>query len=132
MVQIAPVWLDREATLAKVTKRLDQAAAEGAQLAVFGEALLPGYPFWPELTGGARFNDDTQKELFAHYAENAVDIDDGQLDGLCSAVADLGLAVYIGTIERCADRGGFSLYASLVYIDASGQIRSVHRKLVPT
>jgi nitrilase len=132
MVQMAPVWLDREATLAKVTGQLEDSAAEGAQLAVFGEALVPGYPFWPELTGGARFNDDTQKELFARYAENAVDIDGGQLDGLCRAVADLGLAVYIGTIERCADRGGFSLYASLVYIDASGQIRSVHRKLMPT
>ena len=38
----------------------------------------------------------------------------------------------LGIIERPADRGGHSVYASLVYIDAEGRIRSVHRKLMPT
>ena len=56
LAQIAPAWLQREATLEKITARLEEAAGQGAQLAVFGEALLPGYPFWPELTDGARFN----------------------------------------------------------------------------
>jgi nitrilase len=40
--------------------------------------------------------------------------------------------VYIGCIEKAADRGGQSLYASLVFIDAGGNIGSVHRKLCPT
>jgi nitrilase len=44
----------------------------------------------------------------------------------------LGVAVMLGCIERPADRGGHSVYASLVYIDAEGTIRSVHRKLMPT
>jgi nitrilase len=38
----------------------------------------------------------------------------------------------LGCIERPADRGGHSVYASLVYIDAQGAIQSVHRKLMPT
>jgi len=37
-----------------------------------------------------------------------------------------------GIIERPADRGGHSVYASLVYIDAKGVIQSIHRKLMPT
>ena len=130
--QMAPVWLDREATLEKITGQVEQAAAQGAQLVVFGEALLPGYPFWPELTDGARFEDDIQKDIFAHYAANAVDIEDGQLDSLCACAARLEIAVYLGTIERCSDRGGFSLYATLVYIGADGKIASAHRKLMPT
>jgi nitrilase len=40
--------------------------------------------------------------------------------------------VYLGVMERAADRGGHSVYASMVYVDASGAIGSVHRKLVPT
>ena len=35
-------------------------------------------------------------------------------------------------MERAPDRGGHSLYCSLVYIDAEGRIGSVHRKLQPT
>jgi nitrilase len=38
----------------------------------------------------------------------------------------------LGCIERPGDRGGHSLYASLVYVDAEGLIQSVHRKLMPT
>ena len=132
LAQIAPAWLQREATLEKILARLEQAAGHGAQLAVFGEALLPGYPFWPELTDGARFDSADQKEVFAHYARQAVDIDGGQLDPLCRRAADLGVAVYLGTVERCAERGGFSLYATLVYVDARGGIGSAHRKLMPT
>jgi len=53
LAQISPVWLDRSATLEKVGDYIGQAADQGSQLVAFGEALVPGYPFWPELTGGA-------------------------------------------------------------------------------
>ncbi len=132
LAQIAPAWLDRDATLAKILATLGHAASRGARLAVFGEALLPGYPFWPELTGGARFDDRVQKDLFAHYAANAVDLGAGDLDPLCRRAAELGIAVYLGVIERAAERGGFSLYACLVHVSAEGRIASAHRKLVPT
>lgn len=132
LAQMVPVWLNRDATLEKIIGQVEQAAAQDAQLLVFGEALLPGYPFWPDLTGGAHFNDDTQKDIYAHYAANAVDIDGGQLADLCAAAANLSIAIYLGAIERCNERGGFSLYATLVYIAADGSIGSAHRKLMPT
>lgn len=43
-------------------------------MVVFGEALLPGYPFWIEHTDGARFNSSVQKEIHAHYLQNAVQL----------------------------------------------------------
>jgi nitrilase len=132
MVQMAPVWLNREATLEKISGKLDLAAGQGAELVVFGEALVPGYPFWPDLLDGARFESDVQKDLFAHYTTQAVDIEAGQLDALCRKAAQHNTAVYLGTIERSSERGGFSLYATLVYIRPDGQIGSTHRKLMPT
>jgi nitrilase len=132
LAQIAPVWLDRESTLAKIVDYVVQAAGRNCQLVVFGEALLPGYPFWIELTDGARFNSPVQKEIHAHYLQQAVQIDAGHLEKLCQAAASLKIAVVVGCIERPADRGGHSLYASLVYIDPAGQIGTVHRKLMPT
>jgi nitrilase len=132
LAQMAPVWLNREATLEKISAAVEKSAEGGANLVVFGEALLPGYPFWPELTNGAKFNSDIQKDLFAHYVKNAVDLGQGDLDALCRKAGELGIAVYLGIIERCADRGGFSLYATLVYISPEGCIDSAHRKLMPT
>ena len=132
LAQMAPVWLQRDATLEKVVANIQQAADQGSQLVAFGEALVPGYPFWPELTGGAEFDSSLQKDIFAHYSSQAVDIDAGDLTEVCRAAEQNSIAVYLGCIERPADRGGQSLYASLVYIDANGRIGSVHRKLCPT
>ena len=132
LVQMEPVWLNRNATLEKVIGKVEKAAANGARLAVFGEAMVPGYPFWPERTDGARFESDVQKDLFAIYAENAVDIEAGHLDVLSARAAELGIAVYLGMIEKTRSRGGFSLYACLVYISPEGRIGSAHRKLMPT
>ena len=130
--QIAPVWLDRDGGLARVIETINEAAKEEAQLIVFGEALVPGYPFWVDLTGGAQFNSDKQKELFALYSDQAVIIEAGHLDGVCAALKSAEMACYLGIIERAADRSGHSLYCSFVYIDAAGTIQSSHRKLQPT
>ncbi len=132
MAQIAPVWLDKKATIQKIEANILEAAQNESELVVFGEALLPGYPFWLALTNGAAWDTKVNKELHAHYARNAIQIEAGELDGICQLAKEHRLAVYLGIIERAADRGGHSLYCSLVYIDGNGEIRSVHRKLQPT
>ena len=132
LAQISPVWLDKNATIAKIKNRIIEAASKKVELIIFGEALLPGYPFWVSLTDGAQFDNKIQKEIHAHYAQNAVVIEQGDLDAICSLAKEHHIAIYLGIIERPLDRGGHSLYASLVYINQEGSIQSVHRKLQPT
>jgi predicted amidohydrolase len=132
LAQVAPTWLNRDASLQKVLEYIEKAGNQGCQLVAFGEALVPGYPFWPELTEGAVFNSERQKSLFSHYASQAVDIEGGDLKAACEQARRHEIAVYLGCIERPADRAGQSLYASLVYIAPNGSIGSVHRKLCPT
>ena len=132
LAQIAPVWLNKSATLQKITYAILNAAKNKAELIVFGEGLLPGYPFWLALTGGAEWNKDVNKELHAHYLRNSVCIEDGDLESVCSLAKKHKIAIYLGIIERPTDRGGHSVYASLVYIDPNGVTQSVHRKLQPT
>lgn len=62
VAQIAPVWLQRDATLQKVADWIAGAAAEGCDLVVFGEALVPGYPFWVESTDGVRRRPNSKTE----------------------------------------------------------------------
>ena len=132
IAQLAPVWLNKKATLAKIAEAIQEAATQKAQLVCFGETLLPGYPFWLELTEGARFNSPIQKEIFAHYLKEAVNIENGDLESLCILAKQYSMAVYIGCAERATDRAGHSVYCSLVYIDNQGIIQSVHRKMMPT
>ena len=132
LAQIAPIWLNRSATLDKVVSWIKRAAADDCALVVFGEALVPGYPFWVEQTDGARFESDLQKSMYAHYVSQAVSIEDGDLDNICKVARDNDIAVYLGVMERAADRGGHSVYCSMVYVDQAGVIGSVHRKLMPT
>ena len=132
LAQISPVWLNKEKTLEKVEASIKNAASEQCELIVFGEGLVPGYPFWLALTGGAEWNTQVNKELHAHYTANAVSIESGDIDSICELAKTNNIAVYLGIIERPSDRGGHSIYASLVYIDQKGKIGSVHRKLQPT
>ena len=132
LAQIAPVWLNRAATTKKVIQYLTEGAAAGAKLVVFGETILPGYPFWLSDTGGAKFDDPVQKDIWGHYATQAVCIERGDLEPITTLCRERNLAAVIGIVERPLDRGGSSLYCSWVYIDAAGVIQNVHRKLQPT
>jgi nitrilase len=129
--QLAPVWLDREATLAKVVKAIHEAADQRAQVVGFGECLVPGYPFWLELTDSARFNDARQKEVHAEYVRQAVTIEDGHLRSVQEACAARGVNAVLGILEKPRDRGE-SVYACCVVIGSSGDVLSAHRKLMPT
>ena len=130
--QVSPVWLNKSETLEKIKKYISEAAKNNAELIIFGEGLLPGYPFWLALTNGAEWDSQVNKELHSHYIRNSVTIEKGDLNDVCELAKKHKIAIYLGIIERPLDRGGHSIYASLVYISALGKIESVHRKLQPT
>lgn len=131
LAQISPVWLNRDKTLAKIEDYVKEGGQNGAELLVFGEGLLPGYPFWLAYTNGAAWETKVNKELHAFYMANAID-PYSDLQSIQDLALQYKMAIYLGTIERAEDRGGHSLYCSLVYIDQKGDIKSVHRKLQPT
>jgi nitrilase len=130
--QLKPIWLNRQGGLEQVIKTIEKAQQNRADLIVFAEGFVPGYPFWLDSTGGAAFDNAMQKSIFAHYSDQAVTIEDGHLDGVCRALKTAKMTAYLGIIERPRDRSGHSLYCSFVYIDKTGSICSVHRKLQPT
>ena len=132
LAQIAPIWLNKNATVEKIYDYIIKAANSSCDLVCFGESLLPGYPFWIEYTEGAKFNNDFQKEMFAYYSSQAINISNGDLDLIKNCCKKYNIACYLGVIERSKERSGHSLYCSLVYIDKNGVIQSCHRKLMPT
>jgi nitrilase len=126
-VQDAPVWLDRDGTLDTTLTLVERAAAEGAQLVVFPEAFLPGYPDWVWRT---RPWDDHASALYATLFDNAVVIGSAVTSVLGVAAKRFGIYLSIGIDER--EPSGSTLYNSQLLYGPDGSLLSVHRKLVPT
>lgn len=132
IAQIGSVVLDRAATLEKAAASVREAARDGAELVCFGEAVVPGYPFWLSRVDAARFEEPELKELHGLYVSQGVDLDAGELEPVQAAARESGASVVIGVMERAADRGGHSLYCTAVFVRGDGTIGSAHRKLMPT
>ncbi|RMH64722.1 MAG: carbon-nitrogen hydrolase family protein [Calditrichaeota bacterium] len=129
-VQAAPVFLNKKQTVEKVCDLISEAAQNGAQLAVFPEVFISGYPDWVWLvpnSKGAILND-----LYAALLDNAVAIPDDTTQILCRAARSAGINVVIGVHERNTEASNASLYNTLVYIDSNGNLLGKHRKLIPT
>src|SRR5919106_6427882 len=110
-IQATPVIMDAEATVAKVGALLGDAAAQGAELAVFPETFVPLYPSNRWAKGAAGFSG--WDELWERLWANAVDVPGPLVDELAAACARHGLHCAIGVNEREADRPG-SLYNALL------------------
>lgn len=131
IVQHAPQVLDREATLEKATRLIAETAAEGAQLIVFPEAFVPGYPAWVwRLKPGADWN--LSEQIHQRLLENAVDLAQNDLAQIRDATAEAGVTVVMGINERDGTIGRSTLYNSVVVIGADGEILNHHRKMMPT
>ena len=127
-VQAAPIWLDREATVAKACRLIEEAADNGANVIGFPEGFIPGFPDWymwhialsPD---SLRFS----KELF----KNAVEIPGPATAALGAAARKTRTHVVVGVNERRQGTLG-TLYNTLVFFGPDGDVLGVHRKLMPT
>lgn len=130
VVQAAPVYLDRQATLEKACALIAEAARAGARLALFPEVFLSGYPDWVWLVPNSR--KPLLASLYAELLENAVSVPDEATARLCETAAESKIHIAMGMNERNDEASRSSLYNSLLFIDDAGKIVGVHRKLVPT
>ena len=128
--QATPVFLDRKATLEKACDLIAEAGQNGAKLVVFPEAFLPAYPDWTWVVPGG--DQGSLNALYTELVENSVSIPDEATEQLCRAARKAKVYVAIGVNERNREASNASLYNTLLYIDASGNILGKHRKLIPT
>ena len=128
VVQAAPKLFDPRETLTRFEGLLAEAATAGAELVVFPEAFVGGYPKGATFgaTVGARTEEG--RALFARYRRSAIDVPGDDLDRMRAAVATHGVHVVVGVIERA----GHTLYCSALLIAPDGTLLGHHRKLVPT
>ena len=125
---------DVEASLALTRQKALEAAASGAELIVFPETWIPGYPAWLDVCRDAGLWDHAPvKAVFARIAQNSVSIPGPAFDHLAATAREASATLVVGLSER-VDRGAGrgTLYNTLVTISPEGRLLNHHRKLMPT
>jgi aliphatic nitrilase len=122
-VQIAPDFEAPDGTTNKVLEAIDCAAAQGVQLAVFPETLLPYYPYFsfvkPPVATGA-----DHLRLY----ERAPTVPGPVVQAIAERCRAREMVAVVGINER--DHG--SLYNTQLVFDADGGLKLKRRKITPT
>jgi nitrilase len=128
VVQAGAVPFDTAACVEKAVKLTAQAAAKGAQVIVFPEAFIPGYPKGLSygLVVGAR--DPVGREEFRLYLDAAIEVPGPHTERLGEAAAAAGAYVVMGVIERSLG----TCYCTVLFFGPDGRLLGKHRKLMPT
>src|SRR6185436_2764183 len=133
-VQAAPVYLDLARSVEKAIGLISDAATAGAQLIVFPETWLPGYPAWLDTCRDvALWNSEPVKAVFGRHAAESVDVNGPGGAALARIAKDVSATLVIGVVERVASGpGNGTLFNSLLTYGADGHLLNHHRKLMPT
>ncbi|MBE0616976.1 MAG: nitrilase [Proteobacteria bacterium] len=128
VVQAAPIAFDPQRCLEKARALAADAAREGAQLAVFPEAFVSGYPKGLDFGTRVGMRSAEGREQFRVYFEGAVEVPGAATEFLGGVARENRLYLVIGVIER---EGG-TLYCTVLFIGPDGTLLGKHRKLMPT
>lgn len=130
VVQAAPVLFDLEGTLIKIAQLVNEAAAEGAELVLLPEAFIPAYPRGLSFGTVVGSRSEPGREVWLRYWENSVEVPGPAVDELGRIAREAGVFLTIGVTER--ETIGGTLFCSLLFFNADGQLIGKHRKLKPT
>src|SRR5215208_7287895 len=100
VVQDASVFLDRDGSIQKAIALAREAAGNGAELVLFPEAFVPGYPRGLSFGAVVGSRSEAGRALFRRYAENAVSVPGPEVDRLAATAQELGIHLAVGVIER--------------------------------
>ena len=128
VVQAAPILFDTPRTLQKLAALAADAARKGAELVVFPEAFVGGYPKGLDFGVALGVRTPDGRDEFRRYFESAVEIPGPATDRIGSVARNHGIHLVVGVIERA----GGTLYCTAAIFGPDGSLLGKHRKLVPT
>ena len=128
VVQVGTPLFDKKRTFEKLEARTNEAAASGAQLVVFPEAFIGGYP--KGLDFGVRLGSRSEegRDMFKRYYDEAISVPGPDCDAVGAVASAAGVYLVVGVVEK----DGGTLYCSSLYFAPDGALIGKHRKLMPT
>lgn len=130
----AEISLTLQDGLARTAALTAEAVAQGAQMVVFPETWLPGYPIWLDVCRDVALWDHAPvKAVFQRHAEQSVEVAGESGAALAGIARENGVTLVVGVTECvAAGHGRGTLFNSLLTYGADGALLNHHRKLVPT
>lgn len=128
VVQAAPYLFDTPKTMSKLADLAREGAGKGADLLVFPEAFVGGYPKGIDFGARLGMRSPEGREDFRRYYESAIDLPGPEAMRIGEIARDNGVHLVIGVIER----DGGTLYCTALTYSPSGHLLAKHRKLMPT
>ena len=127
-IQAGSKLFDTPATIDLFEQKLQAVKSRGADLIVFPEAFIGGYPKGIDFGVRVGMRSPEGRAQFQAYFEGAISRNSPELQRICGAVKEAAINTVLGLIEK----DGGTLYCSSVCIGRDGTILSWHRKLMPT
>ncbi len=128
VVQAAPVMFDASESIRKLADLAADAARAGAELVVFPEAFVPGYPKGDDFGVSLGRRTPEGRDEFRRYYEAAVEVPGERTEAIAAVARDHSIHLVVGVVER---EGG-TLYCSALIFGPDGSLLGKHRKLMPT
>ena len=132
VVQAAPALFDQAATLERVRGLAAEAAGRGAQLVLFPEAFVGGYPWGLAFGTAVGGRTPEGRRTWERYHEGAVEVPGPAAERLGQAAREAGVHLAVGVVERDRDFSHGTLFCTLLYFGPDGSLLGKHRKLKPT
>ena len=132
VVQAPPVVFDLEKTLEKALGLIKEAAEKGANIVVFPETFIPGYP--RGLTFGFNIGARTMegRKDFQRFHDNCVAVPGPEVDILAKAAAENNVYLAMGITEKDGNNIDGTLHCCMLFFGPDGTFLGRHRKLKPT
>ena len=129
LVQAEPVLFDKDASLEKALKYIEEAAGNKAELIVFPELFIPGYPIGMNFGFSMGKRTEAGRKDWMRYYHASLIAGGAEFEALAQAAVEANAYISMGFSERDAVKG--TLYNSNVIFEPDGSWK-VHRKLKPT
>lgn len=130
VVQAAPLMFDKAACTQKAVALIRQAAGKGAELIVFPELFIPGYPYGMTFGFTVGSRDEDGRKDWSYYYDNSILVPGSETEQLGRAAKEAHAYISIGVSER--DVATATLYNTNLTFSPEGELVAVHRKLKPT
>ena len=128
MVQAGTVLYDTPRTLEKMAGLAADAARQGAELVLFPEAFVGGYPKGVDFGSRVGSRSQAGREEFRRYFEAAISLDGEGGECIGKIARACGITLVTGVVERA----GATLYCTAATFGPQGELLGRHRKLMPT